>query len=240
LIPRPRAALAVSLLLLAGSCRRDDVEVRYDRDNSYAFSSEERRAIADIASQAAAEVRRHLPALAGRLTVRIRTGSDVIAETGETGTVAAPDLVVWTIDPNRPEGALAIIRTQLRGSLFHELHHLVRDTALASPSLMDRVVTEGLATAFERDYAGVRVPWGDYGPEVNGWVDELLRLPPDTPPGAWLYSHPDGRRWIGLKAGTYLADRARERSGCSASALVSATTAEVLRLAGWPASSPGS
>jgi hypothetical protein len=65
-------------------------------------------------------------------------------------------------------------------------------------SFMDGVVSEGLATAFERDAGG--------------------RLPP------W-FQHPDGRRRIGYRAGTYIADQAIAASGSSAADLVLAPTA---------------
>lgn len=96
---------------------------------------------------------------------------------------------------------------------------------------MDAVVSEGLATAFERDFAGVDVPWGHYPPDVESWVKELTALPAMANRSEWLFQHPDGRRWIGLRAGTYLADRAMKATGKSAADLVTTGTAEILRLA---------
>jgi hypothetical protein len=46
---------------------------------------------------------------------------------------------------------------------------------------MDGVVSEGSATAFERDAAGRRPPWGEYSQEAAGWVAQLLRLPLTAP-----------------------------------------------------------
>ena len=69
-----------------------------------------------------------------------------------------------------------IVETQLRATLFHEFHHLVRDANVPSRSLMDRAVTEGMATAFERDFAGADAPWGKYPDNVSDWVAELWHL----------------------------------------------------------------
>jgi hypothetical protein len=97
---------------------------------------------------------------------------------------------------------------------------------------MDGVVSEGLATAFERDAAGRRPRWGEYSQEAAGWVAELLRLPLTAPYNEWMFLHPDGRRWIGYRAGTYIADRAIAASGLSAAQLVLVPTDEILKMAG--------
>jgi uncharacterized protein YjaZ len=134
-------------------------------------------------------------------------------------------------DRHRPEGIVGIAQRELRGTLFHELHHLARLQSVKSSTLMDRVVEEGLATAFERDAAGMAPLWGKYPPDAEEWVKEVLALPSDTSWTPLMTRHPDGRRWLGYKAGTYLADRAMRASGKSAAELVSVPTTEVLRLA---------
>lgn len=48
-----------------------------------------------------------------------------------------------------------------------------------------------------------------------------------------MYRHPDGRQWIGYRAGTHIADRAIKASGLSAAQLVNVPTAEILKLAGY-------
>jgi hypothetical protein len=99
--------------------------------------------------------------------------------------------------------------------------------------MMDYVVAEGMATAFERDVTHAVPPWGEYPPEAAAWVEELRGLPTDPDHRQmWLRRHPDGRRWIGYKAGAYLVDRATRASGRSAADLVTTKTREVLRLAG--------
>lgn len=147
-----RAWLAVALI----SCRAPDTRVEYDDT----FSTDERRAIDDVAAHTAIEVRRVLPGLPRSIALHVRSGKNVIPETGESATAMPPAAVMWTVD--RERGVLATVNAQLRPTLFHEFHHLVRDALIERKSLMDAVVSEGLATAFERDFAGVDVPWAHY------------------------------------------------------------------------------
>ncbi|MGH9218490.1 MAG: hypothetical protein ACRD1W_04275 [Vicinamibacterales bacterium] len=82
--------------------------------------------------------------------------------------------------------------------------------------------------AFERDFAGASPPWGQYPDDVSTWVDELLMQPPGTRPADWIAKpHEDGRRWIGMRAGTYLVDVAMKRLHRTSAELVS-TPAEAI------------
>jgi len=228
---------AVSALLLSAaalSCdRTHDITVEFYSEDGYRFSQAERDTIENIADATIPEVRRFLPTLPADLILKVYPGKDVIPETGEGGSIASPNKVFWIVSPQRPEGIVAIAKRELRGTLFHELHHLVRSQTPDSLTLMDRVVGEGLATLFERDAAGMPAPWGQYPPDVVDWVKELLALPGDASWKQWMSRHPDGRRWIGYKAGTYIAEQASRASGQSAAELANVPTDEVLRLAGF-------
>jgi uncharacterized protein YjaZ len=97
---------------------------------------------------------------------------------------------------------------------------------------MDSVVTEGMATAFERDFGKASPPWGLPPPDVMEWTRELLLEPETASRETWLFRHPDGRRWIGMKVGTFLVDRAMKTSGRTSAEMVALPTEEILRLAG--------
>jgi len=226
--------LAGACLLLSlpySSCdEAHRVTVEFYIVNGYRFSQADRDQIQSIADNAAAEVERLLPSLPAQLILKVRAGKQIIPETGEAGELAPPHTVYWTVDPNRD--VRTIVRTQLRPTLFYEWHQLVRAQTVDSSSLMDLVVGAGLATAFERDFAGAAVPWGQYPDNVSAWANELIALPAASPAAQWLYRHSDGRRWVGMKTGTYLVDRAIKSSGRSSAQLVAASTEEVLRLAG--------
>lgn len=227
--------LLVLLLVAVASapCRPSDVEVVFYRNGNHRFSTDEKRTIERIAAVTIAEVRGMLPMLPAQITVGVEAGKNVIPEIGATASAGAPNTIQWTVDPDRPGGVEAIATTQLRAALFHELHHLARDaTVQPHGRYIDAVIFEGLATAFERDFAGARPLWGRYPENTDEWVKEILALPPKSPRRDWMFLHPDGRRWVGYKVGTYLVDRATRASGKSALELVSVPTDEILRLAG--------
>lgn len=239
---------AVVMVMLAAACSDESapeasarptsptMSVEFQDSAAHRFSASERRTIDEIADAAFSEVSELLPDLADEVTLVVSTGTFVIAETGEVGAATRPGEVSWTVDPSRDGGVEGVARLWLRATLFHELHHLARGYTFESGGdvggLMGSVVSEGLATAFQRDAAGAAVPWADYPPEVRAWVDQLLALPIGASRQEWMFEHPDGRRWIGYRAGTYLADLATRASGRSAADLVRTPVSEILGLAG--------
>ena len=201
---------------LAVTCLDAAVTLRYSSDASARLTPDARQTIERIAAATEVEVRRHLPGLARDLVLSVEVGSNVIDQTGETGLAVSSGIIRWTVNPVRPEGATAIAVSHLRSTLLHESHHLVRGWVLEgrvpSTSFMDAVVAEGLATAFARDTTGTTDPWGAYPKDVAAWVKELMALPNTGATWSryneWMFRHPDGRQWIGYRAGTYIADRA--------------------------------
>jgi len=226
---RGSTALAVTMLALL-ACRPKEVTVEYEPGDPHVFSREERRAIEEVAERTLPDVRRLLPQLPPSILLRVSTSKAVIPETGENGSSSQPNVVHWQVDAGRSEGVAAIARTQLRATLFHELHHLVRAAVVVDRRLRDHVIREGLATAFERDFGGASPPWGQYPAEVSLWTKEILALPDDTPRAPWLFEHPDGRRWIGLRVGTYLVDRATKASGKTSADLARIPTDELVTM----------
>jgi uncharacterized protein YjaZ len=221
--------LLTGCVAAAVACAPPVVAIEYR--TGYAFSRSERAAIRTVAERAVRDVRPLLPGLPTELRITVQAGDRVIPETGETGSIGLPGAVYWTVNPNHEGGVLAVVAAQLRATLFHEWYHLVREGTFASETLTDRAVSEGLATAFERDFGGASTPWGAYPPEVAAWTSEFLTLAPDAPLREWMYAHPDGRRWVGYKVGTYLADRAVRESGRSLGQLAGDPTAKILALA---------
>jgi hypothetical protein len=231
-----RTALALLFFSLAvgalSGCRPKEVVVEYADGDTHVFTADERHAIQDAAERTIPEVRRLLPDLPASIVVRVSTSRTVIPETGENGSSSQPNVIDWQVDATRSEGVAAIARTQLRPTLFHELHHLVRGAVVVDMRLRDHMVREGLATAFERDYGGATPPWGRYPADVAVWAQEVAALPDDAPRATWMFEHPDGRRWIGMRVGTYWVDRAMKASGKTSAELVRAPTDDVVRMAG--------
>jgi Predicted Zn-dependent protease (DUF2268) len=201
----------------------ETILVEYDADDPHAFTPEERVAIAEVARDALPDVRRVLPSAPASLVLHVRSAGDggVIPETGENASNALPNAIYWRVDPTRHGGVAAIARIQLRPTLFHEIHHLVRAGVVRDTGVRGDVIREGLATAFERDFGGgAPPPWGQYPPEVEEWTREVLALPHDAPRETWLFRHPDGRRWIGYRVGTFVADCAARATGKTSAAIV--------------------
>jgi hypothetical protein len=217
-----------------------DVEIRFADSESYSFTPEDRAVMTEIVRDTVSEVRALLPQLPSEFAVTIETGdkSLVVPETGEAGRTMASGEIVWGVDPSRPEGAIGVAEAHLRSTLFHEMHHMARGWLVGGPppnSFMDAVVSEGMATAFERDFTHTDPLWGDYPAEVDDWVEELLELPLSAYAQyrQWMFQHPDGRRYVGYRAGTYIVDQAMEKSGLTSAELVDVPTDEILSLAGY-------
>ena len=160
----------------------------------------------------------------------------VIPETGETAGAVGRDKVIWTVDPTRLGGVVATANRELRLTLLHEFHHLVRGCCGEAQftSYMDHVINEGMATVFERDVGGVQPPWGEYPDDLADWVLEIMAWP--THPGdnpEWMTRQLDGRRWMEHKTGAYLVDQAISASAKSAADFALTPTEEIIRLAGF-------
>lgn len=220
--------MATMLLCVAtlAACEKSPTPIVYRPSD--AFTEAEREAIQSIATATVRDVRQMLPGIPATFGLFVNTGDQVIPETGETGSVSMPSGVYWTVDPNHAGGVLSVVKKQLRPTLFHELLHMVRGTARPSRSLQDRAIGEGLATVFERDFGSGTTPWGDYPPEVRQWATDFLALPNDAERDHWMIKHPDGRRWVGYKVGTYLVDQAIHVSGKSVTQLATVPTEEII------------
>ena len=191
-------------------------------------------AIVEAAERAEGDIRSHLPSLEDDLYLLVHQTAAVIAETGDGGFTIGPHCIRWDVDPAR--GVAAVARQHLRRTLFHECHHAVRlqrrpeDAEVTSwPAV---AVFEGLACAFAGEAGGTRPAHEAYDDGViEAWAAELFRQPVDGTWAQWKFEHPDGRRNIAYRVGTWIADRAVHASGRSAADLVWEAPDRVLELA---------
>lgn len=120
-----------------------------------ALGQSDRDLIQQISESSEREIRKFLPELDPDVRLSVRTGLDVIPDTGEVGRALAPGRACWVVDHTRHESIEAVVIARLRSTLFHEFHHLVRGWVMTGgeqpKTFMHGVVSEGLATAFERD-----------------------------------------------------------------------------------------
>lgn len=211
------------------------IVVDFQGEAQSALTAEQQHAIRTIPENTHVELRRLLPQLGPQMTVAVAVGPQVIVERGEGGASLEPGLVSWTLDPGHALGADGIIATHLRTTLFHEFHHQARGWNIrgggGATSIMDAVVAEGMATVFAREYAGADVPWAVYPDNPEAWLPDLQAEGSLAQYMQWMFAHPDGRRWIGYRTGTWLADQAISRSGRSAIDLVQVPTAQIVAYA---------
>lgn len=208
-----------------------------DSDDQRHFPADDRRVIHSICTDAEPKIRSALPLLPAMIEFAAQTGSRVIPEVGSLGMAVSLDRIIWVVDPHHSGGIAAVAQKHLFAMLAHECHHLTRGWVFEENpqrpySMLEAVVSEGLATAFQRDITGVTPLWGAYPEQASIWVQELLSLQADATYQHWMFQHPDGRKWIGYKAGTYLADKAFQSTGLTAAELVSIPAQEILRMAG--------
>jgi uncharacterized protein YjaZ len=210
------------------------IEAHFLSTDEHVFTAEERRTVAELVDATEPGLRAALSGLPGRVNLVVATGTEVIEETGEVGFTSSPTTIQWTIDPRR--GVVDVAVEHLRHMLFHEAHHaarLVRFPSLYAEDWYAGSVLEGLATAFERSEGGFDPPWGQYPPgEIEDWAEELLRQPIDHTFGQWKFLHPDGRRWIAYRVGTWIVDQAVAATGRSAADMVWDPVEDIVRAAG--------
>lgn len=191
--------------------------------------------VVEVADRAEADVRAHLQSLEKDLYLLVNQTSVVIPETGDSGFTIGPHCIRWDVEPAR--GVAAVARRQLRRTLFHECHHAVRLQRRPEEAVLTDwpmvAIFEGLACAFAEQAGGTRPPHESYDDAVIGdWAVELFRQPVDATWPHWKFEHPDGRRNIAYRVGTWIADRAVHNSGRTAADLVWEAPEEVIAVAG--------
>lgn len=210
------------------------METHFLDTDDYKFTSEDKEVIRRVANDASELFRSHLPQLPVSLHLLVEPGASVIDVTGELGFALAPHAIRWTVDPSRGVGDTA--STHLLHSLVHESHHAARLGIFPSEAYTHDwpggAVFEGLATAFERDVGGFDAPWGQYDLSTIGeWAAELFAQPIDDTYAQWKFNHPDGRRWIAYRVGTWIVDRACDRTGNTPATLVGRSATEIVEMA---------
>lgn len=87
---------------------------------------------------------------------------------------------------------------------------------------------------FAEEYTGIRHDVNAYPDEAEHWVEEILQHPKDAENNHWVSGeHPDGRAFIGYRAGNYLIRKAMKESGKSVLELSALNPAEIFELAGY-------
>lgn len=226
---------------------KPQVVMIFEDGKGYTFSQADREAITQISREAVHDIASILPSLPDRveIVVSVDDPDGVIPGLGYGAIALSPVRVGWFVDPAFGAGVEETARNGLRRALFHEVHHIVRGWTLeegsAGTRMIDAAVAEGLATVFERRSAPAvkDLPWGQYDPETApALVEEIRKIPDQDEYGTWMFEHPDGRIYIGYRAGTFVVDEAIRKTGSSAADLVKTPTDRILEMAGLGGSEP--
>jgi hypothetical protein len=204
--------------------------------DEFQFPEGQRSLIIKTAGLAEKEIRELLPSLASHLNLTVISSKHVIPETGEAATTPNASWIQLSINPWDERGVEKIVEAQLRSTLFHEAHHAARVAKQPwGNDLVTNAIAEGLATVFERDFTGSRPLWGDYDKDLAAdWSKELLAADSETANhDHYFFYHPDGRRWIAYRVGTYIVDQAIARNtDITSASLVDEPADKILDLAG--------
>ena len=156
----------------------------------------------------------------------------LIKETGDNGHTHNAEFIELAFDPTGGAKSMKVILGGVRSMVFHEMNHAARfNIPIWHYKFLDNCILEGLATAFARDYAGDNALWAQYPPEVTDWIQEIIAKNDLFDWRSYSFDHPDGRRWIAYKVGTYIVDQAAKNSKKSILELSEMECADILKLA---------
>lgn len=176
---------------------------------SRGVNEQEVQEVAEAAAGRVAELLSFLPSYVN-LVVYPSIASDVIPETGCMGMTYSDEYASVFFDHTVPYGKEKLLDS-IRTTVFHELVHAATfQYEPWQPGVLFGVTTEGLATVFERDYAGAKPLWGNYEDDatMHAWLGELKSLPNTGEKNRdYFVQHPDGRKWIVYKTGVWMIDK---------------------------------
>lgn len=156
----------------------------------------------------------------------------LIEETQDNGHAHNSEFLEFAFNPTVDEKGLKVILDDIKATVFHEMNHAARyNIPIFHTKFLDNCIMEGLATVFERDYGGSKPPYGEYPENVADWAQELIDKNDSFSWQEYSFDHPDGRRWIAYKVGTYIVDDAVKNSGKTVIELTKMECGDILKLA---------
>lgn len=157
----------------------------------------------------------------------------LIDETHDFGCMYNSEYIEFAFSPSYAKKHPNDILTQARRTMLHEMNHAARyNIPIWHNNFLDSCILEGLATVFEREHCNYIPLWSKYPKEVSDWLGEIRAKLDTLDRNEYMFEHPDGRKWIGYKVGTYIVDEAMKQSGKSIVELTQMECADILALAG--------
>jgi uncharacterized protein YjaZ len=156
----------------------------------------------------------------------------LIKETQDNGHAHNSEFLELAFNPTLDQKGLKVILDDIKATVFHEMNHAARyNLGIFHTKFLDSCIMEGLATVFERDYGHTKPPYGEYPDSVADWAQEIIDKNDMFAWAEYSFDHPDGRRWIAYKVGTYIVDEAIKNSDKNVIDLTQMECADILKLA---------
>lgn len=228
---------------ILGQCKQSTLEIKVHFDESGdGLTKTEKKGIQQIIDSHGKEATVILEKLPDSVIIEVRIiDSDLRTVDGVTGWTNEHEpngRIVTLISKVYPGGALQAAKDGMKTFIFHEFHHLMRGWSIHqnkfAQGIDNAIINEGLAVVFAEDYTGIRHEANAYSDEAEQWVEEILRLPKGANYNHWVSGkHPDGRTYIGYRAGNFVIRRAMNKSDKSILELSELRPAEIYELAGY-------
>jgi uncharacterized protein YjaZ len=183
--------------------------------------------------QAYKKSKKLLPDIPDQLTFVLQTNDwECIPEFGHGGNIHSSRLILLSLDPEMPYSEEQLL-LNTEATVVHELNHSARyELGIQHKKFIEACILEGIACVFEREYSKLGSPlWAKYDTEViKDWFNEvnkdILSNWDD-----YMFLHPDGRRWIGYKVGTWIVDNAMKNSKKTIESITKLECSEIIELA---------
>lgn len=217
-----------------------NVTIEYNEDN-FEFNTSEKKLIEEIIINAEIDIRKLMPSLPQKITVKLSImdrNLDIVGGTTGRTQKHKPNGEVYVYLSNlHPGGVQGAINASLKYLIYHEFHHLARGWAMEDneygPGISTAMVNEGLAVVFAEDYTQTILEGHAFPDYVDSWVKEIMELPKDANYNSWMNMHPDGRLGVGYKSGHYVIREALKNSKKTILELSELTPEEILKFAGY-------
>lgn len=202
-------------------------------DSEYDLSAEFVRQYKNVVTKAFKEVSQILPFGSPHVNFVVQPREyNLIDVTHDAGHTHNSELIELAFDPTLDETGLKNILVSARAVIYHEMNHAARfNVPVWHKTFFDNCILEGLATAFERDYAGAKVLWAEYPDNVEECIQEIINLEITPNWRDYAFQRDDGRHWMAYKIGTYIVDQAKQKSDKAIPELTQLSCNEILRLA---------
>ncbi|NVK25741.1 MAG: hypothetical protein HWE10_12505 [Gammaproteobacteria bacterium] len=202
----------VSVFAYASSLPGENPNIIFEYNNKK-LTEAEKTQLESIIKFAERDVRAFFPKMTKQLVFTIDTvdwNLDIVG--GITGMATHHDPVgkiKLMLSEHGKGGFSDAIEKGLRSTVLHELHHVASGWAiednLFGPGIHIAAANEGLATVFAELLSGQSFDMLLDSDNVDEWVKEILTLPSNANYMHWVSGeHPDGRMFIGYKAGRHL------------------------------------